>query len=153
MILALMLGTTVAKVTAQNRDSIYYNLPDFVITKALKYLKTEKKDKDIGYYIYLNINRDTTYVMVSGYNFNLKELVFLLKNTNRYLKLNPTLTLPIIFAQDERFSDVLHHVIKPKQKGLYTKIEHTDINPAGYWVSFTGRYSNAVFLKEELYSY
>lgn len=136
---------------AQSKDSIYYFVPASVKDKILDYMKM--KNSKLSYPIYgiLSHQNDTTKVLLSNYGDSPKELAFLIKNSNRYIKLNSTATIPILLKDDFLFSNLLHSV---KNEGdPYAVFNHKLINVSGYSIEYHGLYDKARIIKAGYYQY
>lgn len=134
---------------AQSRDSIYYFVPAFVKAKILNYMKT--KGFAHPFYGILSHQNDTTLVQISRYSDSPKELHYLIKNSNRYIKLNSTETILIVLREDFLFSNLLHSV--KKEGDPYAVYQHKDINVSGYLIEYEGLYDKARIIKAEYYQY
>jgi hypothetical protein len=134
---------------AQALDSIYYFVPSSVKAKILDY---KKKDTS-GYPFYgiLSHYNDTTTVLISRYGDSPKEFAYLIKNSNRFIKLNPTETIPILLGVDLVFSNLLHSV---KNEGdPYAVFKHKLINASGYLIEYQGLYDKIRIIKAEYHQY
>lgn len=134
---------------AQSRDSIYYFVPASVKSKIVDYMKL--KGSTYPFYGIFSHYNDTTTVLISRYGDSPKELAYLITNSNRYLKLNSTLTIPILLREDFLFSNMLHSV--EKEGDPYAVYKHKEINPSGYWIEYQGLYDKARIIKAEYYQY
>lgn len=144
----IMIGLFVLSVNnslAQSRDSIYYFVPTPVKVKILEYMKED--DSKYLFYGILSHKNDTTIVIISRYDDSIKELTYLIKNSNRYIKLNSTETIPILLREDFLFSNLLHSVKKEGEP--YAVYEHRFINVSGYVIEYQGLYGNARIIKAE----
>ena len=134
---------------AQSRDSIYYFVPAFVKVKILDFIKDAKS----GYPFYGSLyhQNDTTLLLISRYGDSPKELAYLIKNSNRYIKLNSTESIPILLGDDFLFSNLLHSV--EKEGDPYAVFNHQEINPSGYLIEYHGLYDKARIIKAKYYQH
>ena len=127
----LILGLFVLSVTkslAQSRDSIYYFVPAFVKIKITEYIKT--RGSDYPFCAILSYQNDTTGILISRYVDSAQDFVYLIKNSNRYIKLDSTRTIPILLREDFLFSNLLHSV--KKEGDPYAVYRHNNIGVSGY---------------------
>jgi hypothetical protein len=137
----------------QSKDSIKYFIPDVIVEKISEGLKSEKAQPKIGKYIVLSHQNDTTYLLVSSYNVNFNELVYLLRNSNRYVKIDSKTTLTILLSEDLKFSEKLHYISRKARPGVWEAINHTEVNPAGYSIIYKGMYSDVKLIEAKWYQY
>jgi hypothetical protein len=136
---------------AQSKDSIYYFVPASVKAKILDFMKTKDSKSVYKFYGILSHQNDTTLVLISRYSDSSRELAYLLKNSNRYIKLNSIETIPVLLRLDFLFSNLLHSV--EKEGDPYAIYKHKEINPSGYMIEYKGLYDKARIIKAEYYQY
>jgi hypothetical protein len=134
---------------SQSKDSINYFIPDIISKQISNYLKEEKTDAK--YYAILQEQNDTTSILISSYNGSFEKLVYLIKNTNRYIKVSSSQTLPLLLHSDLLFSEKLHSV-RNKGKGNEI-ISHTDINAGGYSIIYKGLYQDITIIQSKYFQF
>lgn len=133
--------------TAQKLDSIYYIIPASVKTKILDQIKESKPD--VGYYIVLSHQNDTTSILITRYDNHPEELSRLVKNTNRFIRLNSSRVIPVVWHSDFLFSSLLHSV--KNENAEYAAYKHKLINPSGFLIEYYGRDEKAKIVRAEFY--
>ncbi|MDJ1506758.1 hypothetical protein [Xanthocytophaga agilis] len=136
---------------AQSRDSVYYFIPVFVKAKILDYMKKKNLRPDHSIFGVLSHQNDTTQVLISSHGDSPKELTFLIKNTNRYIRLDSTEVIPILMREDFLFSNLLHSV--KKEGDPYAIYRHNFIGLSGYSIEYRGLYDKARLIKAEWSQY
>ena len=134
---------------AQDRDSIYYFVPASVKTKILKYIK--KNDPKYLFCGHLSHWNDTTSMLISRYDDSIKELAYLIKNSNRYIKLSSTEIIPILLREDFLFSNLLHSV--EREGDPYAVYNHMIINSSGYLIEYQGLYDRVKIIRAGYYQH
>lgn len=134
---------------SQSRDSIFYVLPAEVKSKIVGYLNQNNQSSDLKVYVLLAHQNDTTQVMVSHFGASPKELLWLVKNTNRFLRLKSNSVLPVLLKTDLIFSDALHKV--ENEESPYATFTNKYLNVSGYIIDFYGMYDKAQLIKAEYY--
>ena len=133
----------------QKLDSIKYDIPDIVKSTITSYISS--RDAAKTYYAVIGSYDDTTSVLVSTDDKNIRELTYLIQNSNRYVELSKHLTIPVIFQTDLQFSTQLHYVINSgKENEAY---RNNDIMISGYLIDFTGRSNNATITRKMYFQY
>jgi hypothetical protein len=134
---------------AQNRDSIIYLTPDIVNNKIAEFLKASTRTGSV--YASLHHNNDTTYILISTYDKTFEKLAYLIRNSNRYIKISSTYPIPVLLQEDAVMSISLK---RPKNKGTeYESLETTLIIASGFLVEYKGIYLNASLIKAEYFQY
>jgi hypothetical protein len=151
LIIIIWLALSASTSSAQKRDSIYYYVPTSVKAKILDYMKEKEPRAEHPFYMILSHQNDTAHVLISRYGDSPKELAYLIKNSNRYIKLNSTKTLPVLLGDDFAFSNLLHSV--KKEGDPYAIFRHLSINPSGYLIEFYGLYDKARVIKAQYFQY
>jgi len=128
-------------------DSIYYFVPAVVKSKILEHTNSLKSTHPV--YGVLSHQNDTTQLLISQYGDSPKELVWLIKNSNRYIKLNSRELIPILLSEDFLFSSLLHSV--NKEGDPYAVFTHRLISVSGYLIYYQGLYDKAKIIKAEYY--
>ncbi len=128
-------------------DSIYYFVPAVVKSKILEHTKSLKSTYPV--YGVLSHQNDTTQLIISQYGDSPKELVWLIKNCNRYIKLNSRECIPILLSEDFLFSSLLHSV--NNEGDPYAVFTHRLISVSGYLIYYQGLYNKVKIIKAEFY--
>ncbi len=135
---------------AQGMDSIYYFVPAAVKAKILEY-KNREPASVYPIFGILSYYDDTTRVLIARYGDSPEELAFLIKNSNRFIRLTPTETVPILLRIDLIFSNLLHSV--RNEGDPYAVYKHKLINTSGYSIKYVGLYDKARIVEAEYYQY
>jgi hypothetical protein len=120
---------------AQKVDSIYYVIPASVKTKMLEVTKEFKRD--VSCYAVLSHHNDTTKILISRYGNSPEELVWLIKNSNRFIRVHSSRVIPLLLETDFLFSSLLHSVKNEGQP--YAAFKHKLINVSGFLIEYVGR--------------
>ncbi|WP_400193184.1 hypothetical protein [Hymenobacter sp. B81] len=136
---------------AQSQDSIYYFVPAFVKEYIIKYVKAGNVKHKLPAYCIISHRDDTTSILVSYYKDSRNDLSTLIKNSNRFIKISSTQSIPVLMRLDFIFSNLLHSVVN--EGGLYAAYNHKEINASGYHIQYRGLYDKAVFISAEYYQY
>lgn len=131
----------------QTRDSIIYITPDIVNQKIVDYLETSTRTGAV--YVILHSHNDTTSILVSTYSKELESLFYLIKNSNRYIKISSAQAIPALLHEDFVMSQKLHTI---RNKGTeYELMGITLIGASGFLVEYKGFYYDVSIIKAEWY--
>ena len=150
MLILTAIGLLLANASFAQRatpDSIYYFLPNVVKLKISEHNKSIKSKHTI--YGVLSNHNDTTQLIISNYRDSPQELIWLIKNSNRYLKLDITECIPLVLREDYLFSTLLHSV--KNEDDPYAVFKHKLISVSGYLICFQGLYEKARIISAKYY--
>jgi hypothetical protein len=144
-----LLSIVPLKANAQLKGPINYFIPKVITFKIIDYLKAAKPNDH--YYAILQNQNDTTSILISSYDRSFTKLIYLIANTNRFIKISPNVMLPLLLHSDLLFSDLLHSV---RNEGKENEIiSHTDVNSGGYSIIYRGGHQNETIIKTEYIQY
>lgn len=149
ILMVLTLIFNCLKANSQKKTRICYNIPSIVQKKIAVYIDKSKSNEN--FYVILQHQNDTTSILLSSYNKSFNKLLYLLANTNRYIKISGTKDLPLLLNSDLLFSEILHSI---KNSGRENEIiSNTEVNPGGYSIIYKGVYQDIKIIKEEYLQY
>jgi hypothetical protein len=149
LVVAIVFGLWSNTSCAQSVDSIFYFIPTAVKTKISDYLKQNDRLSAASVYEVLSYQNDTTQILISRSGESPSELKYLVKNGNRYIKLNGIEIISVVLRSDFLFSDRLHSV--KKEGDPFAVYTHKLISLSGYLIEFSGLYEKTVITNASYY--
>lgn len=144
---AVILMSIVSAAYPQQKQPIIYLTPDTVKASIEHYLKESKGKSPI--YAILQHEGDTTSILVCTYNKASTGLAYLVRNSNRYIRISSKAIIPVILQADVALSENLHMI---KNKGTTNEImSNTVVLVSGYLIVYKGVYWNVSLIKTEYY--
>ena len=132
---------------SQQKQPIVYLIPDTVKSSIANYLKEGKSKSSI--YVILQHEGDTTSILVCTYSQASTELAYLVRNSNRYIRISSKATIPVILQADVALSENLHMI---KNKGTTNEtMSNKAVHASGYLIVYKGLYWNVSLIKAEYY--
>jgi len=145
-VLAFILFFTEYSAFSQENKGIEYFVPEIVKDTIVGFMQKTGNNK---YYGIWQTQNDTTFILISWFDSLDTNLYPLIKQSNRFIHISATRTIPIVPQSDLGFCIWFHHL---DDKGTdHESMEDTDFMIPGYEIEFVKPYDKTEIIKAKYF--